>query len=136
MADYSGTPLSKKLGIREGAVVVTVGAPSALPSLLDPLPAGVKVSNRSRREADIILFFTTRMADLARRFEDLAARLAPDGGLWVAYPKKSSGAPTDLTFSSVQEVGLEGGLVDNKSCAIDDTWSGVRFVIRLADRPK
>ena len=82
----------------------------------------------------MVVLFTTSRDELERRFGELAGALAPAGGLWVAYPKKASGVPTDLTFQDVQEIGLAAGLVDNKSCAIDEVWSGVRFVIRVRDR--
>jgi hypothetical protein len=84
---------------------------------------------------DVILLFATRRADLERRFSGLARALDPAGGLWIAWPKKSSGVATDLTFESVQAIGLDEALVDNKVAAIDETWSGLRFVYRKADRP-
>jgi hypothetical protein len=82
----------------------------------------------------VVLFFVTRRAELARRFPSFVRALETDGGLWVAWPKKTSGVATDLAFDAVQEVGLDAGLVDNKVCAIDATWSGLRFVRRVADR--
>ena len=85
--------------------------------------------------AGIVVFFTTRRGELERRFEGLKATLDPADGLWIAWPKKASGIETDLSFDAVQQVGLAAGLVDNKSCAIDDEWQAVRFVYRLADRP-
>ena len=126
--DYSSTPLPKKLGITEEARVSLVGAPKGF-------SAAVGVERNARGEADVIVLFTTRLADLARRFEALAGRLDPAGGLWVAWPKKSAKVRTDLSFEEVQRVGLGAGLVDNKSCAIDDTWQALRFVIRRKDRP-
>lgn len=83
----------------------------------------------------VVVFFTTSREDLARRFDALKATLDPADGLWIAWPKKASKIETDLTFETVQEVGLAAGLVDNKSCAIDADWQAVRFVYRLADRP-
>ena len=97
-------------------------------------PAGFPLAGRARAAVDVAVFFTRRRTDLERRFPRLAAELAPAGGLWIAYPKRSSGEPTDLSFGDVQEIGLAGGLVDNKSCAIDETWTAVRFVRRLRDR--
>jgi hypothetical protein len=132
--DFSGVPLHKKLGIKEGAHVALIGAPPGARDLIEPLPPGVTVSTRATKGVDVILCFATKENDLAGRFEKLAGALAPDGGLWIAYPKKSSSLETDLTFQSVQDIGLEAGLVDNKSCAVDDDWSGVRFVYRLKDR--
>jgi len=125
--DYSATPLPKKLGIQETSRVALAKAPAGFAEGL-----GVKV--RLRGELDVAVLFAKRQGELTRAFAPLARRLAPAGGLWVAWPKKSSGEATDLTFDLVQRTGLDAGLVDNKSCAIDDTWQAVRFVIRLRDR--
>ena len=125
--DYSSTPLPRKLGIKEESRVALQKAPDGFAELL-----GVKP--RLRGEFDVAVLFATRQGELTRAFTSLARRLAPAGGLWVAWPKKASGVPTDLTFESVQKTGLQAGLVDNKSCAIDDTWQALRFVIRLKDR--
>jgi len=125
--DYSSTPLPKKLGIKEGSRVALQKAP---PGFAEDL--GVKA--RLRGEFDVAVLFATRQGELTRAFTPLARRLASAGGLWVAWPKKASGVSTDLTFDSVQKTGLDAGLVDNKSCAIDDTWQALRFVIRLTDR--
>jgi hypothetical protein len=100
--DYSGTPLSKKLGAKPGA--------------------------------DVVVLFTTQREELLRRLPALKATLAGADGLWIAWPKKASKVATDLNFAAVQEAGLAAGLVDNKSCAIDDDWQALRFVYRLADR--
>jgi hypothetical protein len=134
MAGYSGTPLVKKLGIKEGARVAIVRAPNGFAESLN-LPKGVAVRREARGRLDVVLFFATRRAELARRFPTLANRLEPDGGLWVAWPKRASGVATDLSFDPVHEIGLANGLVDNKVAAIDDVWSGLRFVYRVADRP-
>ena len=125
--DYSSTPLPKKLGIKEGSRVALQKAPQGFAEEL-----GVKP--RLRGEFDVAVLFATRQGELTRAFTPLARRLAPAGGLWVAWPKKASGASTDLTFDSVQKTGLDAGLVDNKSCAIDEAWQALRFVIRLQDR--
>ena len=116
--------------------MLLVSAPEHLPQLLEPLPDGVVLtSDADPLEAtDVVLLFVTDAADLRSRFRAASATMQPDGGLWVAYPKRSSGVPTDVTFPVVQRIGLDAGLVDNKSCAIDATWSAVRFVVRLADR--
>jgi hypothetical protein len=135
-AGYSGTPLPKKLGIREGSVVAFANAPENWQKTLGPLPKGVTVRARVRGPLDVVVLFVTRLSELRRRFGTVARAIEPAGGLWVAWPKKASGIATDLTFLTVQEVGLEEGLVDNKVAAIDDTWSGVRFVIRVADRAR
>ena len=98
-----------------------------------PTPLGRKLGANPGTE--VVVLFTTSRAELERRFEALKATLAPADGLWVAWPKRSSALATDLTFDAVQDVGLAAGLVDNKSCAIDDDWQALRFVYRLADRP-
>jgi len=137
-AGYSGTPLPVKLGIRPGSSVVVVHPPDGFDDVLIPLPADVKVARRlpsGGRRVDVALLFTTSRADLGRRFPAVAAALQPAGGLWVAWPKRASGRPTDLSENMVREVGLAHGLVDNKVCAITDVWSGLRFVVRLKDRP-
>jgi hypothetical protein len=135
--DYSGTPLWKKLGIREASRVIVVGAPAHFRSLIEPLPEDVRVATKtSGTSADVIVAFETTERSLPKRFAALAKALAPAGGLWIAYPKKTSKIDTDLTFENVQATGLEAGLVDNKSCAIDEDWSAVRFVYRLKDRPR
>ena len=131
--DYSETPLPRKLGIKEGSRVALVGAPEGFPATLGPLPAGAELVP-PRGPLDVIVLFAARRAELEGSFSGLGRELTPAGGLWIAYPKKASGVPTDLTFAEVQEIGLATGLVDNKSCAIDEVWSGVRFVVRLRDR--
>ena len=138
MAGYSGTPLPQKLGIKPGHRVALVQAPADFEATLGELPADVELlaDPRSRAALDVIICFTTSLADLKKRFRGLAKRLTPAGGLWIAWPKKASGVPTDLTEDIIRVVGLEVRLVDNKVCAIDETWSGLRFVIRLQDRPK
>jgi len=142
-AGYSGTPLPSKLGIRAGSSVALVHAPEGFEAVLVPLPATVKMTRRlppggaqGGRRVDVAVLFTTSRADLRRRFARVAAALEPAGGLWVAWPKRASGTPTDLTENVVREVGLAHGLVDNKVCAITDVWSGLRFVVRLRDRPR
>jgi len=134
--DYSGTPLPKKLGVKEGSRVVLVGAPDGFADLLVPWPPEADLLARARKPLDVAVLFATRRSDLAKRFPPLARALDPAGGLWVGWPKKSSGIETDLSFESVQRLGLDAGLVDNKSAALDERWQGVRFVFRLKDRPK
>jgi hypothetical protein len=133
---YSGTPLPKKLGIREGSRVAVVAAPRGFASVLGALPLGAQVRTNARGRLDVIVFFVTRRAELARRFPSFMRALEDDGGLWVAWPKKTSGVATDLAFDAVQRIGLDAGLVDNKVAAIDPTWSGLRFVYRLTERAK
>lgn len=135
MSGYSGTPLARKLGIKEGHRVAFPGAPDGFDCLVDPLPDGVDVRARARGPLDVVVLFTRRRAELERRFEALKRALEPSGGLWIAWPKRSSGVDTDLTEDAVREIALANGLVDNKVCAIDETWSGLRLVYRLRDRP-
>jgi hypothetical protein len=137
MAGYSGTPLPKKLGIKPGFIVALVNAPPDFQSTLGELPPGIVLTEdvRSGAPFDVIIFFTKKLADLKKRFAAIAQRLNPSGGFWIAWPKKASGVATDLTEDIIRGVGLDEGLVDNKVCAIDDTWSGLRFVVRLQDRP-
>jgi len=133
--DYSGTPLAKKLGMKAGAEVALVGSPRGFRGALEPLPEGIRVHSRPRGELDVIVFFASQHSELDRRFPGLARTLADAGGLWVAWPKKSSSIASDLSFEEVQRVGIDAGLVDNKSCSIDDDWQALRFVYRRRDRP-
>ena len=131
---YSGTPLPQKLGIKPGARLLLLGAPDEfLPVDLGPLP-DVHVLRRAAAPVDVAVAFTVTRDELARRFTAARKALAADGGLWVAYPKKASKVPTELDFDVVQRFGLDTGLVDNKSCAVTEVWSGLRFVVRVADR--
>jgi hypothetical protein len=137
MAGYSGTPLVKKLGIKSGHRVALLGAPHGFDAALDGLPIDVALQADLRGEPlDVIVLFAPDRANLERAFARAARRLTPAGGLWVAWPKKASGVATDLTETVVRSVGLDTGLVDNKVCAIDEVWAGLRFVIRVHDRPQ
>jgi len=138
MAGYSGTPLPQKLGIKPGARVGLVNPPADFSGTLGALPPGVAPRPVGAGQAafDVSVCFAPKMADVARRIPALKARLDPAGGLWLAWPKKASGMATDVSETAVRALGLQAGLVDNKVCAIDETWSGLRFVFRLADRPK
>jgi hypothetical protein len=133
-AGYSGTPLVKKLGFKAGRRVTFVNAPADFADTLGALPEDIEVVAATERALDIAILFTDRAADLTKRFAPLARRLNPAGMLWVAWPKKASGVPTDLTEDRVREIGLAAGLVDVKVCAIDAVWSGLKFVYRLQDR--
>jgi hypothetical protein len=135
-AGYSGTPLVRKLGFKENSRAALVGAPDNFADELIDLPAGVEFVAHTSSSLDLVMLFVGGQADLLKSFAKLAARLAPAGMLWVAWRKKSSGAQTDLNENVVREIGLEAGLVDTKVCAINETWSGLRFVRRLRDRPK
>lgn len=136
--DYSGTPLSRKLGLRPGLRLFVSSAPyppvrADIRKLLEEFPPV-----RHRRDSDVRLFFTTSRFVLAAYFPPMAKTLQPDGGLWVAWPKKSSKLnaelKNDLTFEDVQRIGLDAGLVDNKSCSLDADWQALRFVVRKEDR--
>jgi hypothetical protein len=133
MAGYSGTPLARKLGVGPGDSLALLGAPDGF--AIDDLPPDVDVRRRAAPACDVMVSFHTRRADLARRFPALMRALAVDGGLWVAWPKGASGVDTDITEDVVREVALPTGMVDNKVCAIDDTWSGLRLVLRKELRP-
>ena len=130
----TSTPLPKKLGIKPETRLALVGAPDGFDRTLGELPERVRVKANVRGPLDVIVFFTTSAAELRRRFDKLAAALDPAGALWVAWPKKSSGVETDLTENTVRDVALPKGLVDNKVCAIDGIWSGLRLVIRKENR--
>jgi hypothetical protein len=156
-AGYSGTPLPRKLGIKPGARIGLVGAPSGFGALLEPLPDGARVEAGAPAAGaagavlpgpvlpgpvlpgpvlpgtgpfDVIVFFTVEQAELAGRLSELRARMAPAAGLWIAWPKRASRVPTDMTEDVIREIALPTGLVDNKVCAIDQVWSGLRLVIR------
>jgi hypothetical protein len=135
MVGYSGTPLPRKLGITPGATVVLVDAPPGFESELEPLPDGVEIGRELREGTAVALLFVTRRQQLEERFGEVAAHLQPAGGLWVAWPKKSSKVPTDVTEDVLREVGLPTGWVDNKVCAVTEVWSGLRFVLRREHRP-
>jgi hypothetical protein len=131
-AGYSGTPLVQKLGIKPGARLQIVSEPSDFRAVLGPLPDGTRTSVRG--ELDFAMVFASTVADLEKHFVSLRDRLAPNGILWVSWPKKSSGVVTELTENVVRDFGLAHGLVDVKVCAVDGTWSGLKFVRRLKDR--
>ncbi len=134
MSGYSGTPLAKKLGIKDAHRVGLIGAPDGFEETLEPLPDDVVIRYRARGRFDVIVFFVDREAHLRRRFTRLSHRLRANGGFWIGWPKKASKVPTDLSFDVVQTIGLNEGLVDNKICAIDETYSGLRFVVRVENR--
>ncbi len=134
-AGYSGTPLVRKLGIKPGARLALISAPDGFDRTLGELPVGVAVRRAARGPLDVIVAFFIDRSRLERRLTALRTALEPAGGLWIAWPKRASGVATDLTEDVVRELGLAAGLVDNKVCAIDALWSGLRLVYRLADRP-
>ena len=136
MAGYSGTPLIKKLGIKEQFHIALIGAPPDFLEELGPIPEGVKILSKPKAPLDFVIVFVKSRVVLENTFRQLAATLKPAGMIWVAWPKKASGVPTDLSFDPVQKIGLEAGLVDVKICAVNDIWSGLKFVIRVKDRKK
>jgi hypothetical protein len=139
-AGYSGTPLAKKLGIAAGDTLTLLGAPDGFDAVLAPLPDGVTVRRRAgaavaaARRADVVVSFHTERAHLEQRVPALLDALDVDGGLWIAWPKKASKVPTDITEDTVRDVFLPLGLVDNKVCAVTDVWSGLRVVWRKERR--
>jgi hypothetical protein len=136
-AGYSGTPLVRKLGIKPDARLGLIGAPDGFDATLGELPHGVRTRRRlGGQPFDVIVAFFARRSELERRLFTLAAALDPAGGLWIAWPKRASGVATDVTEDVVRDLGLAAGLVDNKVCAVDQVWSGLRLVYRLRDRPR
>ncbi len=137
-AGYSGTPLAKKLGVKAGARLALLGAPAGFETKLTGLPSDVRPVRdpRGKGPFDVICLFARDSKELERRLPTALARLDQNGGLWIAWPKKSSGVATDLADGVVRSTGLATGLVDNKVCAVDATWSGLRFVVRVADRTR
>jgi hypothetical protein len=135
-AGYSGTPLPRKLGIKPGHTVVLLDAPDGFDATLGPLPDGVSVRRDlgGDEPVDVVVLFVTVRHALVHRLDGVRARMAQDGGFWVAWPKKAAKVPTDITEDVVREVALPTGLVDNKVCAIDAVWSGLRLVIRRSLR--
>ncbi len=131
----SAVPLVRKLGVKPGARLGLLRLPAQLAPAFAELPAGVSIRRRASGPLDVILSFHRRQSELERRLPVLRAVLDPAGGLWIAWPKRASGVQTDLSEPTVRELGLAAGLVDNKICAVDGTWSGLRFVYRLRDRP-
>jgi hypothetical protein len=136
MAGYSGTPLIKKLGIKEGFRVALVNSPRGFKKELGPLPDQAKFVPGGADSLEVVLLFVNSETELLRQFVLLATNLVANGMLWVAWPKKTSGVATDLSFTNVQRIGLDAGLVDVKICAVNDVWSGLKFVYRLKDRAR
>lgn len=135
MAGYSSTPLVKKLGIKEGFRVGLLNSPKNFKSELGPLPGNVKISvTKLTKPLDLIVFFVESERALRIMFPALAEKLTASGMLWIAWPKKTANVTTDLSFSVVQKIGLDAGLVDVKICAVNEIWSGLKFVYRLRDR--
>ena len=134
MPGYSGTPLPKKLGIKDGFRTALTNAPTDVLSELKAPLAKCEISHDGRKPLDFAMLFTKSSAELAKEFKRISKQLAPAGMLWVSWPKKSSGVATDLDENVVREIGLAAGLVDVKVCAVTEVWSGLKFVRRLKDR--
>jgi hypothetical protein len=132
---YSGTPLAKKLGVKEGQTVAVLNEPAGFRDWLDPLPEGVRMTTSIGTSPDVVVIFADRRARLQRRVEQAAEAIFPNGSIWVSWPKRSSKVATDITEDVVREVALPLGLVDTKVCAISEVWSGLRVVWRKEHRP-
>ncbi len=133
-AGYSGKPLAQKLGICQGDRVKVRNAPDNYLGLLSPLPAGVTISNRLRGEVRIFHLFTSKRCDLERGLEIALDQIQINGMIWVSWPKKTSGVPSEISEDSIRNLALSKGLVDVKVCAVDDTWSALKLVIRKENR--
>ncbi len=134
MVGYSATPLAKKLGLKADGIIALINAPTGFETALAPLPAGAGTTRTPPVKPHLVLLFAANLAELTKRFVPLAKKLDSAGALWVAWPKKASKLPTDLMEDVVRKIGLDAGLVDVKVCAVDETWSGLKFVYRLKDR--
>ncbi|MFN8009129.1 MAG: DUF3052 domain-containing protein [Terriglobia bacterium] len=130
MAGYSGTPLAKKLGIKEGSIIVAVDAPDNYTQLLEPLPEGVQFSRMVDRSTEIVHHFSTRKSELAGALALYRRKMAPQASVWVSWPKKTSKLPSEISENIIREIALPLGFVDVKVCAIDETWSGLKLVVR------
>ena len=136
MAGYSGTPLARKLGINEGHAVAVLHGPDGFGDVLEPLPDGAVVTTPRRvpKRIDLVVAFYTQRARFESEIDAMGRAVFPDGGLWIAWPKKASKVATDIDENVVRSLGLAAALVDNKVAAIDEVWSGLRLVIRVRDR--
>ena len=134
MVGYSGTPLAKKLGIKQDSKMVLVNPPKNYLELLAPIPDGVKLLPRVTNDTDLVHIFSTNKEELRSRLRDFLNKLKRDGMIWVSWPKKAAKVPTDITEDTIREIALPLGLVDIKVCAVDDTWSGLKLVIRKENR--
>ncbi|HEY1270804.1 MAG TPA: DUF3052 family protein [Terriglobales bacterium] len=134
MAGYSGTPLAKKLGLKEGLRIALPGVAPDVRSELKQAIAACEMGTDIRAQLDFVLLPVRSQSELKKNFASWAKRLAPAGVLWVSWPKKSSGIVSDLDENKIREIGLAAGLVDVKVCAVSEVWSGLKFVVRLKDR--
>jgi hypothetical protein len=134
VAGYSATPLAKKLGIKPGTVLRTVNAPADYEALLAPLPQDVTMAQTDTNDLDVVHFFTKTRSELIKLIDRYKSRIKQNGAIWVSWPKKASGIPTEINEHTVREIALPQGLVDIKVCAVDETWSGLKLVIRKENR--
>jgi len=134
MAGYSGKPLSQKLGIKPGFCIFAHNAPRAYGDIVGRLPEGAKIVTQAAASLDMVHVFVTEAEGLAGKLKALRTTIAPDGMIWVSWPEKASGVATDLSDVVVRDTALPLGLVDIKVCAVDDVWSGLKFVIPKAQR--
>jgi hypothetical protein len=134
MAGYSATPLVKKLGIKPNAKALIIGEPKAYFDWIFPLPDGTKFLKKAASEVDFVHLFVTEFKDFSTKFKANKRILKKDGMMWISWPKKSSGLATDLDENIIRDFGLKNGLVDVKVCAVDETWSGLKFMFRVSDR--
>jgi len=134
MAGYSGTPLARKLGVRPNEKLIALNAPDNYEEILDGLPEGVAITNRLTEKADFVHLFVKQRSDLAKRLATLRTKLDDAGILWVSCPKKAAKVETDITENTIREVALPMGFVDVKVCAVDETWSGLKLMVRRENR--
>jgi hypothetical protein len=134
MAGYSSTPLAQKLGIKPAATVVVINGPANYQKLLGEGADGLEFSDRTRSDSSFVHFFTTRRSELEKQLTRLRKDFSDSGTLWVSWPKKSAGVPSDVTEDVIRAVALPLGFVDVKVCAVDETWSGLKLMVRRADR--
>lgn len=136
MAGYSGTPLVKKLGVKEGFKIHAINAPAGYRLLLSPLPAAVQITSAANSTTNLVHVFATQRKRLARVLGVLRKQLAPDAAIWVSWPKQASKVATDITENTIRELALPLGFVDIKVCAVTDIWSGLKLVLRQKLRPR
>jgi hypothetical protein len=134
MAGYSGTPLAQKLGIKPATTVIAIGQPANYRKLLGKVASEIKISDRATDNSSFIHFFTTRRSELEKQLPQLRKKIADTGTIWVSWPKKSARVPTDVTEDVIRAVALPLGFVDVKVCAVDETWSGLKLMIRRENR--
>lgn len=133
-AGYSGTPLAKKLGIKEGMLVVAIEAPENYADLLEPLPKAVRIADKPQRDADVLHIFTNTRDGLFKAVSEARHLIKQDGAIWVSWYKKAAKLPSEITEDTIREAAFPLGLVDVKVCALDEKWSGLKLVIRKENR--